>query len=75
MAYFKNRLFEICTPIPVIMIGNKSDLVKTDCDTIKQLKEMADQNNVLYRITSAKTGEGVDEAFTILAKNLIDNHG
>lgn len=75
MAYFKNRLFEICSPIPVILIGNKSDLVKNDCETIRQLKEMADQNDVSYRITSAKTGEGVDETFTILAKNLIDHHG
>ena len=59
-----------------IMIGNKSDLV--DEDNIQEasgaLKTTADKTNTPYFLTSAKNNQGVDKAFTTLAKFLVESH-
>ncbi|WP_298506941.1 Rab family GTPase [uncultured Maribacter sp.] len=52
--------------VPVLIIGNKIDLVVE-----KELKELLKEHNIDYNfLTSAKTGSTVDTAFLELAKEL-----
>ena len=64
-----------CGDIPIILFGNKIDLVikeKIDDDTVQKL---ADERNFLgYYKTSAKTGVGVYEAFQAIIKNLYNKY-
>ena len=56
-----------CTPISVLC-ANKSDLVK-DSD-LQIYKEWADANHIIFKVTSARTGENVKETFQELAQKL-----
>jgi len=66
-----NELKKYCGDIPVVLFANKVDLVDTNnIDTI-QIQELVHKYNFLrYFITSAKTGEGVIEAFNAIIENL-----
>ena len=57
--------------IPVIIFANKVDLIdKNHLDKTK-IQELVDDNNFLgYFITSAKSGQGVHDAFNTLIKKL-----
>ncbi|MCG3220558.1 MAG: GTP-binding protein [Candidatus Heimdallarchaeota archaeon] len=65
--------------VPIVLIGNKSDLRSTAKDPI--MREQAEEYarslsgwsgfTVPYIETSAKTGENVDEAFKTLLKNIV----
>ena len=58
-------------PIPIIIIGNKIDL--EDAREINKLvaEKFAKDNNYKYFETSAKTGEGVDDAFREIVKQIL----
>jgi len=66
-----NQLNMYCSDIPVVLFVNKVDLVKKDnIDTIR-IQEFVHKYNLLrYFITSAKTGEGVIEAFNAIIEKL-----
>ena len=81
----KNWLEDIqknCGFLPIILFGNKSDLAPGIQDKIKDPKfpkstakvnEMMKGWNFLgYYLTSALSGEGVKEAFTMLSEKLYD---
>ncbi|MFX1294838.1 MAG: Rab family GTPase [Promethearchaeota archaeon] len=53
--------------IPYILIGNKIDLVENRENIREKAKLIAKKYNCLYVETSAITGEGLDEIFTLLA--------
>ena len=57
--------------IPIIIIGNKIDL--EDAREINKLvaEKFAKDNNYKYFETSAKTGEGVDDAFREIVKQIL----
>ncbi|TFF99777.1 MAG: GTP-binding protein [Promethearchaeota archaeon] len=61
--------------LPIIFIGNKSDLKDDIMVDDKYLKELTEEHNMDAVLkTSAKTGENVDKAFELLTKAILDNH-
>ncbi|OMJ93901.1 hypothetical protein SteCoe_3099 [Stentor coeruleus] len=66
LQHYKKRF------IPIIIIGNKCDMERPDNEDFAE--EIGEAHNITVFKTSAKTGEGVDEAFNaiinwIFAKN------
>lgn len=60
-------------PVPIILVGNKSDLNKTytaDVSALIRKLERYSQYKVNYIETSALTGSNIDEMFSILIKQL-----
>ncbi|MFX1499041.1 MAG: Rab family GTPase [Promethearchaeota archaeon] len=66
-----NELTKYCGIIPVIIFANKVDLVNQDELNELEIQNLVKENNFLgYYITSAKTGQGVIEAFNAIIKKL-----
>ena len=62
----------ISEEIPIMIIGNKSD--RTDRQvTYEELKNFAEKNNLLYMETSARDNINIDEIFSELAKQCLEN--
>lgn len=59
--------------IPQIFLGNKADLAEEAKFGISELKEMAERHNGSAFLTSAKTGQSVDEAFLKLGEMILAN--
>ncbi|MHA1688948.1 MAG: Rab family GTPase, partial [Promethearchaeota archaeon] len=55
------------TEIPLLLVGNKSDLVKLRAVSSEEINEFTRKFNLFYMETSAKTGAGVGDCFYILA--------
>ena len=58
-------------PIPIIIIGNKIDLEDARVINKSVAEKFAKDNNYKYFETSAKTGEGVDDAFREIVKQIL----
>lgn len=57
--------------ISMILVGNKIDLVEDREVSTEEGKELAEELNLSYIETSAKTGENIEDAFRMLALQLI----
>ncbi|MFX0074572.1 MAG: Rab family GTPase [Candidatus Hermodarchaeota archaeon] len=65
------ELKKYCGDIPVVLFANKVDLVdNSNLDTIGIQKLVHEYKFLRYFITSAKTGEGVVEAFDAIIESL-----
>jgi Ras-related protein Rab-11A len=53
--------------IPILLVGNKSDLVDQRAVSIEEISNFTRDFNLYYMETSAKTGDGVGDCFYILA--------
>ncbi len=53
--------------IPLLLVGNKSDLVEHRAVSVDEINSYTRKFNLYYMETSAKTGEGVGDCFYILA--------
>ena len=64
-----------CGDLPIVLFGNKIDLVKkTDVDD-KKVQDLVKERKFLgYYKTSAKTGNGVYEAFQAIIKELYNKY-
>ncbi len=61
--------------LPIVLFGNKIDLVDQDDSTDEKIQEMIKERGFLgYFKTSAKTGSGVYEAFQAIIKNLYNKY-
>ncbi|MFX1320523.1 MAG: Rab family GTPase [Promethearchaeota archaeon] len=66
---------QFCGEIPIVIFANKVDLIKEDSLDHSGIQEIVKKRNFLgYYITSAKTGQGVHEAFNSLIENLYYKH-
>lgn len=62
---------QYCGEIPVIIFANKVDLInEQSLDQAKIQNLVKEQNFLGYYITSAKTGQGLDDAFNTLIKEI-----
>ena len=63
--------------IPIVLLGGKLDLLEDGSFPFQykldEIKEKNEFKHVLY--VSSKTGENVHEAFMLLTKSIIENHG
>ncbi|KAH3764934.1 RAB GTPase protein B1C [Pelomyxa schiedti] len=57
----------------VMLIGNKCDLENSRVVSTEEGKKFAQDNGLFFMETSAKTAQGVDEAFINTAKAIFDN--
>ena len=57
----------------IIVLGNKSDIFQRDETTLAELQKMAGEYSADMLLTSAKTGEQVENAFVMLS-NAIGNY-
>ena len=73
ISSIKTNLFEKNIFIPIIIIGNKIDLEDMRDISKDVASAFAKENNFKYFETSAKTGEGVDEAFRDLVNQVLAN--
>eukprot|EP00029_Vermamoeba_vermiformis_P002405 TRINITY_DN12778_c0_g1_i1.p1 TRINITY_DN12778_c0_g1~~TRINITY_DN12778_c0_g1_i1.p1 ORF type:complete len:209 (-),score=70.23 TRINITY_DN12778_c0_g1_i1:54-680(-) len=55
----------------IILVGNKIDLQSDREVTFLEASRFAQENDLMFLETSAKTGEGVDEAFVKCAKTIL----
>ena len=58
--------------IPVVIVGNKSDLQEELVISEEEIKILAKELDFHYILTSAKTGENVNEAFLYIAYRFIE---
>ncbi len=59
--------------INIILVGNKSDLAENIVISEEEIKEIADKNDFHYILTSAKTGENVQDAFLYIAYKFLES--
>ena len=69
----KSNLGEKNIFIPIIIIGNKIDMEDMRDITKEDASKFAKENNYKYFETSAKTGQGVDEAIRDLVNQILEN--
>lgn len=73
---YYQRLREVIPQASVLMLGNKLDLIPKESQTINQIFITASEYKIPYSITSAKTGDGVENAFIKLVEGMTQvNHG
>ncbi|MFX0039373.1 MAG: hypothetical protein ACFFCY_12215 [Promethearchaeota archaeon] len=66
-----NELNKYCGDIPVVLFANKVDLVNENNLNEHEIEDLVKGYNFLgYYITSAKTGQGVIEAFNAIIEKL-----
>ena len=58
--------------IPVVLVGNKTDMVDSIVVSEEELKEFAQKRGFHYILTSAKTGENVNDAFLYIAYKVME---
>ncbi len=64
-------IVKYCGNIPVVIFANKVDLIDEESLNNANIAELVEEHKFLdYFITSAKTGQGVIDAFNTIIKNL-----
>ncbi|MFX0004558.1 MAG: Rab family GTPase [Candidatus Hodarchaeota archaeon] len=64
-------LVKNCGNIPIVLFANKVDLVDEESLNTIEIKKLAEEHNFLnFFLTSAKTGQGVVEAFNAIIERL-----
>lgn len=65
------EIMKYCGNIPIVLFANKVDLVDENNLDHTEIQAITNKNEFLgYYITSAKTGKGVNEAFSTITENL-----
>lgn len=70
-----DNITQYCGKIPIILFGNKIDLVSDENAKDSQINEIVAQSNLFgYYKTSAKTGAGVFGGFQAIIRELYDRY-
>ncbi len=73
LSFWIDEVKRSCGEIPMIIVGNKADLISSIDETDAQ--EFAAQHQLTYVETSAKTGMNSIRPFRLLAPLMLDNMG
>jgi len=66
-----NELKKYCSDIPLVLFANKVDLIEEENIDITKIQKLVEERNFFgYFLTSAKTGQGVLEAFNTIIEKL-----
>ena len=66
-----SSIFKVTGEIPIIIIGNKIDLIDQAQITEQEIAAIANEYDAPYFMTSAKTGVNVNESFKILGERIL----
>ncbi len=69
--FWPENLFSVTGEVPIIFLGNKNDLPNKEISE-EDIRRYAEKYGTEYYLTSAKTGEHVEEAFLNLAKKIVE---
>ncbi len=70
---FCSEIRSVAPESPIVFMGNKIDLPK-HLIALEELRQKAEKFNIIAStFTSAKSGEGIQDAFSIIGKNLLQN--
>jgi Ras-related protein Rab-1A len=58
--------------IPIVLVGNKTDMIDSLVISEEEIKEFAQKKGFHYILTSAKTGENVNDAFLYIAYKVME---
>lgn len=75
VVHWNREIQEYCGKIPIVLFANKVDLIdekNLDLSSIQTL--VKDEGFQGYYITSAKTGQGVPDAFNAIINNLYNQY-
>lgn len=73
--YWMDRVRAVEGPIPGVIVGNKADLVPSRSEAQKEVDGVAQRFGTRGFISSAKTGENVQEAFMTLGRAVLKVSG
>jgi small GTP-binding protein len=71
--WYNDLMKSIKRKIPIVIVGNKSDLKDELVINEEEIKEVAKQFDFHYIMTSALTGENVNDAFLYIAYRVVEN--
>jgi len=71
-AWIKDIKESVPHNIPVVIVGNKSDLQEELVISEEEIKSLAKELGFHYILTSCKTGENINEAFLYIAYRFIE---
>ena len=71
MEWWLNSFREVAGDVPVILLGNKVDLKDEHEITLEDMVAFAEKFNCPYFLTSAKSGENVENAFINMGKRVV----
>jgi small GTP-binding protein len=75
ISHWHDDLKQFCGIIPVVLFANKVDLVnKETLNNSKMIKFVKKKNLLGYYLTSAKTGERVNDAFQAIIRELYSKY-
>lgn len=72
---YTEQLYTINPKAQVVLLANKSDLIDNRSITDEELKTIAGELKAPWLLTSAKNGDDVDRAFSLLADMLMGDAG
>jgi small GTP-binding protein len=70
--WYKDIKQAVSSNIPIVLVGNKSDLEDKIVITENEIKEVADKFGFHYILTSAKSGDNVNDAFLYIAYRFLE---